>query len=90
MREPTTSACFWLLDINGDSVSAEVDVDIRIVKENNEEVYKGTKTVLKGDFDYYTNQAAGERFLANVRMSEFPHLIIDKYRLYHYNKKIWY
>lgn len=62
------SLFFGLLDINGDSVSAEVDVDIRIVNENDEEVYRGTKAVSKGDFDYYTSQAAGEQFLANVRI----------------------
>ena len=45
IREPTTSACFLLLDKNGDSVSAEVDVDIRIVIENGEEVYRGTNAI---------------------------------------------
>lgn len=62
------SLFFGLLDINGDSVSAEVDVDIRIVNENNEEVYRGTKAVSKSDFGYYTSQIAGEQYLANVRI----------------------
>lgn len=62
------SLFFGLLDKNGDSVSAEVDVNIRIVNENNEEVYQGTKTVSKDDFAYYTSQAAGEQYLANVKI----------------------
>lgn len=59
---------FGLLDKNGDSISAEVDVDIRIVNENNEEVYRGTRTVSKSDFNYYTSQAVGEQYLANIRI----------------------
>ena len=57
-----------LLDENDASISAEVDVDIRIVNENDEEVYQDTKTVSKDDFDYYTSQAAGEQYLANIRI----------------------
>lgn len=62
------SLFFGLLDENGDSVSAEVDVDIRIVNKNNEEVYQNTKTVSKDDFAYYTSQAAGEQYLANIKI----------------------
>lgn len=62
------SLFFGLLDKNGDSISAEVDVDIRIVNENNEEVYQNTKTVSKDDFAYYTSQAAGEQYLANIKI----------------------
>lgn len=62
------SLFFGLLDKNGDSLSVEVDVDIRIVNENDEEVYRNTKTVSKDDFDYYTSQVAGEQYLANVRI----------------------
>lgn len=62
------SLFFGLLDKKGNSVSAEVDVDIRIVNENNEEVYRGTKAVSKSDFGYYTSQIAGEQYLANVRI----------------------
>ncbi|MDE7254039.1 MAG: hypothetical protein K2O32_14015 [Acetatifactor sp.] len=60
------SLFFGLLDISGDSVSAEVD--IQIVNENNEEVYRGTKAVSKSDFGYYTSQITGEQYLANVRI----------------------
>ncbi len=49
-------------------MSAEVDVDIRIVNENGEEVYRGTKSVSEDDFAYYTSQSAGSRYLANVRI----------------------
>lgn len=59
---------FDLLDKNEDSLSAEVDVDIRIVNENDKEMYRGTKSVSKDDFDYYMSQAAGEQYLANFRI----------------------
>lgn len=62
------SLFFGLLDKNGNSVSAEVDVDIRIVNENNEVVHQDTKTVSKDDFAYYTSQAADEQYLANVKI----------------------
>lgn len=49
-------------------MSADVDVDIRIVNDNGEEVYKMTQEVSKNDFGYYTSQVAGEQYLANVRI----------------------
>lgn len=49
-------------------VSADVDVDIRIVNDNNEEVYKGTHAVTKNDFGYYSSHAAGEEYLANLKI----------------------
>lgn len=39
-----------------------------IVNDANEEVYAGTKSVSTDDFGYYTSQAAGEQYLANVRI----------------------
>ena len=63
------SLFFGLLNKNDESISANVDVDIRIVNEKDEEVYKGTKSVFQNDFDYYTSQAAGEQYLAEVRIS---------------------
>lgn len=63
------SLFFGLLNQDGESISANVDVDIRIVNEDDEEVYSGTKSVLKDDFSYYTNQVAGEQYLANVKIS---------------------
>lgn len=62
------SLFFGLLDKNRDSLSANVDIDIRIVNENGEEMYRATKSVSKDDFDYYTSQTAGEQYLANVRI----------------------
>lgn len=62
------SVFFGLLNKNNEYISADVDVDIRIVNEYDEEVYKGTKSVSKNDFNYYTSQAAGEQYLANVRI----------------------
>lgn len=62
------SLFFGLADKNDKSLSADVDVDIRIVNDADEEVYAGTKSVSTDDFGYYTSQAAGEQYLANVRI----------------------
>ena len=62
------SLFFGLLNKNNEEISAEIDVDIRIVNEEGEEVYKETKTFFKTDFDYYTSQAAGEQYLAELRI----------------------
>ena len=62
------SVFFGLFDQNGKPLSADVDVDIRIVNDENEEVYAGTKSVSADDYGYYTSQAAGEQYLANVRI----------------------
>lgn len=62
------SIFFGLLNKDDEYISGNVDIDIRIVNDNDEEVYKGTKSVSKNDFSYYTSQAAGEQYLANVRI----------------------
>ncbi|MDE7278733.1 MAG: hypothetical protein K2N26_03285 [Oscillospiraceae bacterium] len=62
------SLFFGLLNQHGESISADVDVDIRIVNDDNEEVYSRTKSVFKNDFSYYTNQVAGKQYLANVKI----------------------
>ena len=53
------SLFFGLADKNDNSLSADVDVDIRIVNDADEEVYTGTKSVSPDDFSYYSSQAAG-------------------------------
>lgn len=63
------SVFFGLLNQDEESISASVDVDIRIVNEDGEEVYSGTKLVSEDDFSYYTSQAAGEQYLANVKIA---------------------
>lgn len=63
------SIFFGLLNKNEEYISADVDIDIRIVNENDEEVYKGTKSVSKNDFGYYISQTSGEQYLANVRIA---------------------
>lgn len=63
------SIFFALLNKNNEYVSADVDVDIRIVNDEDEEVYKGTKSVSKRDFDYYTSQATDEQYLAELRIN---------------------
>ena len=62
------SVFFALLTKSDRYVSADVDVDIRIVNDDGVEVYKSTHSVTKDDFGYYTSQVAGEEYLANVRI----------------------
>lgn len=62
------SIFFGLADKNDTPLSADVDVDIRIVNDENEEIYTGTKSVSADDYGYYTSQAAGEQYLANIRI----------------------
>lgn len=62
------SLFFSLLGKNNECASEDVDVDIRIVNEEGEEVYKCTKFVSKDDFGYYTSQAVGEQYLAELRI----------------------
>ncbi len=62
------SVFFGLLTESQKYVSADVNVDVRIVNDNNEEVYKGTHSVDKDDFNYYKSQVSGEEYLANLRI----------------------
>ena len=62
------SVFFELRDKSGNSISADVDVDIRIVNDRDEEVFKGTSSVSPDDFGYYTSEAQGEQYLANIRI----------------------
>lgn len=62
------SIFFGLADKNDKPLAADVDIDIRIVNDENEEVYSGTKSVSSDDFGNYTSQAAGDQYLANVRI----------------------
>lgn len=62
------SLFFGLLNKNNEYVSAEVDVDIRIINEENEEVYKGTESISKNNFNYYTSQVSGKQYLAELRI----------------------
>ena len=69
MRETNDYSLFFgLADKNDRPLSANVDIDIRIVNDQNEEVYTGTKSISADDFDYYTSQTAGEQYLANVKI----------------------
>lgn len=64
------SLFFALLDKNDRPISANVDVDIRIENENGDEVYAATKSITQEDFGTYTSQAAGEEYLAELRIPE--------------------
>lgn len=63
---------FGLLDKDDNSISAEVDVDIRIVNENDEEVYQGTKRFLKMTSTIIQAKPQESSILP---MSEYPHQI---------------
>ena len=45
-------------------------VDIRIVNDEDEVVYSGTKNVSVNDFSTYSNKVKGDRYLANIRIPE--------------------
>lgn len=62
------SVFFGLFDKNGSPLSADVNVDIRIVNDDNEEVYSDTKSVSSDDYNYYTSISADNQYLANVRI----------------------
>lgn len=62
------SLFFGLLNGNGKHIAANVNVDIRIVNDKDEEVYSATRTVTISDFSNYVSDAAGEQYLANVRV----------------------
>ena len=62
------SVFFALLDDKDQYIAADVNVDIRIVNDRDETVYQEVRSVTKDDFSDYYSQAAGEQFLANVRI----------------------
>lgn len=62
------SVFFGLLDTSNCFTSADVNVDIRIVNDDGDEIYAATHYISKDDFSYYTSQAAGEQYLARIRI----------------------
>ena len=64
------SVFFALLNKADQYVSANVDVDIRIEDESGTVLYSTTKSVTDDNFGYYTSQAAGEQYLAEIRIPE--------------------
>ena len=62
------SVFFALLDKNDNYIAADVDADIRIIDEDGNKLYSATRSVAKGDFATYSSKAAGEEYLANVRI----------------------
>ena len=62
------SVFFALLTDSEQYISADVNVDVRIVNDNDEEVYKGTHSVSDGDFGYYSSQISETQYLANLRI----------------------
>lgn len=57
---------FGFLDGSGKYISADADVDIRIVNDADEEVYRAHKSVTKRDFAEFSSEALGEHYLAKI------------------------
>lgn len=64
----TYSLFFALCDSAGRNISADAQVDVRIVNGDEETVYTGSHDIHVEDFGLYTNQSEGERLLANVKI----------------------
>lgn len=64
----TYSLFFALCDGAGRNISADAQVDVRIVNGDEETVYTGSHDIRAEDFGLYTNQSEGERLLANVKI----------------------
>ena len=62
------SLFFALCDSAGRNISADAQVDVRIVNGDEETVYTGSHDIRAEDFGLYTNQSEGERLLANVKI----------------------
>lgn len=62
------SLFFGLLNETGESISANVDTDIRIINDNGEEIYTATKSITGDDFGYYESNAAGTQYLADIHI----------------------
>ncbi|MCM1120840.1 MAG: hypothetical protein NC543_15960 [bacterium] len=62
------SLFFGLLNDEEEVVSANVNVDIRIINDNGEEVFAATKSVTDNDFAYYESSVTGTQYLANIRI----------------------
>ncbi len=64
------SLFFALCDTKEKEVAASGKVSIRIENENGQVVYEGKKAFDKSDFGTYESKAAGEHFLADVRIGK--------------------
>lgn len=64
------SLFFGLCDSAERYVSTSATVKIKIVNDNEEVVYEGTKEISKNDFGTYSSQIAGERYLADIRIAK--------------------
>ena len=62
------SLFFALCDTKEREVAASGKVSIQIENENGQVVYEGKKAFDKSDFGTYDSKAAGEHFLADVRI----------------------
>ena len=62
------SIFFGLADKNDSPLSADVSIDIRIVNDENEEVYAETRSVSTDDFGYYSSEIEEDQYLANVKI----------------------
>ena len=65
------SIFFGLLNVDDEPVAADVYVDIRIVNNRNEEVYKATKLIFKDNYAYYETPFSGTEYLAVTPWGDF-------------------
>ena len=63
------SIFFGLLNVDDEPVAADVYVDIRIVNNRNEEVYKATKLIFKDNYAYYETPFSGTEYLAEIKIA---------------------
>ena len=64
------SVFFAFFNKNDKAIASDATVEIRIVDDAGNELYKATRTITKKDFDYYTSTSQGKQYLANIRIPE--------------------
>ena len=62
------SLFFGLINGNNKYISADANVDIRIINDKDELIYSANRTISKEDFGYYQSIIYGKKYLANIRI----------------------
>ena len=64
------SVFFAFFNKNDKAIASDATVEIRIVDEAGNELYKATRTITNNDFGNYTSQLQGDQYLARIRIPE--------------------
>lgn len=64
------SVFFAFFNKNDKAIASDATVEIRIVDEAGNELYKATRSITKNDFGNYTSTLQGDQYLANIRIPE--------------------